>query len=233
MILKKKSFVLGASFMETFRNALAKKHILLSSVQISLRGNFLFLDLIIFFRYKKIRSYKKTKGKKTKNTFLKILSNQIKIFKANQILIKTQNLTKKINVKTSIAFLKQFKRFKIILFSRRFDLFADFINLSALLTKGWLSSAAYLILLKQIFSIILKKKHTQYFLFIHLLLKQLITGSFVLGLKFSIAGRLKGKPRANTLKILAGKISCQTQKNNLQFSKIHAFTRYGVFGLKL
>lgn len=232
MTLQKKSFVLGASFVEAFRNALAKKHILLSNAHLSLRGNFFFLEPVIFFRYKRIKGYQKKRGKKNKNTFLKVFCSQLKFFKANQILVKTHNLTKKVSFNTALAFLKHFKRFKNVLFSRRFDLFSDFINLSSLFIKGLLSCAAYLILLKEIFSIILKKKHTQYFLFIHLLLKKLIKGS-ILGLKFSIAGRLKGKPRANTLKILAGKISCTAQKNHLQYSKIHAFTRYGVFGLKL
>jgi hypothetical protein len=199
MSLKTNSFILGGAFIETLRNALAKKHILLSNAQINLHGSIFLLELSIFFRYKKIKFYLKKRNKRNKNTFLKAFSTPIKIFKTNQILIKTENLTKKINFKISINFLKNFKRFKNILFSRRFDLFADFINLSSLLIKGLLSVAAYLILLKQIFSIILKKKHAQYFLFINILLKKLIKGS-VLGLKFSIAGRLKGKPRANTLK---------------------------------
>ena len=65
-------------------------------------------------------------------------------------------------------------------------------------------------------------------------MKKLIEGQTkILGAKFSISGRLKGKPRTNTLKILSGKIPCQTHSAAINYSKLHAFTRYGVFGLKL
>ena len=144
-----------------------------------------------------------------------------------------QNLNKGIKIRFVALFLKTFKRFKKFIFTRRVDLFADFVNLSSLFAQAVLKVSAYLFLLKQIFSNILKKQHTQFFLFLNLVLKKLIQFKLIKGLKFIIAGKLKGKPRTNTLKILAGKISCQTILNKIDFSKIHAYTRYGVFGLKL
>lgn len=228
-----KNFVLGYTFINVLRNALAKKSILLSNTKMQVSGSVFLLNLTVFFRYKKLKKYEKKTKKLKKNIFLNLLAAQLNQNNTQFILTKIQNLNKQVNLKLAVDFLKLFKRFKNILFSRRFDLFADFINLSALLSKALLSCEAYVFLLKQIFSIILKKKHVQYFLFINLLLKKLTDNTEIQGIKFSIAGRLKGKPRTNVLKILSGKIFCQSVSRNVSFSKIHAYTRYGVFGLKL
>lgn len=48
-----------------------------------------------------------------------------------------------------------------------------------------------------------------------------------------LAGRLKGKPRKSALKILAGNISSKVIQANIVETKLHAYNRYGAFGLKL
>lgn len=110
------------------------------------------------------------------------------------------------------------------------------------------STKLYLQLLGQIFSILLKKKHTKFFLFLKKLFtelrlqtkeqvinnkKKIILFSSILGIKFHLNGKLKGKPRASSLKIITGKIPCQTISSNIKYNKITVYNRYGAFGLKL
>lgn len=52
------------------------------------------------------------------------------------------------------------------------------------------------------------------------------------GLKFSIKGKLKGKPRKKKLQILVGNVPCQQIKHPVDFAKTHVYNRYGAFGLK-
>ena len=48
-----------------------------------------------------------------------------------------------------------------------------------------------------------------------------------------INGKLKGKLRASSLKILVGKIGTQTISSEIDFSKVHVYTIYGCFGIKI
>ena len=53
------------------------------------------------------------------------------------------------------------------------------------------------------------------------------------GVKFLINGKLKGKTRANSILIVKGLVPAQTISANIDFSKTHVFTVYGVFGFKI
>jgi ribosomal protein S3 len=55
----------------------------------------------------------------------------------------------------------------------------------------------------------------------------------ILGLKFVINGKLKGKPRSSVNFIKEGNLPLQTLNKNIDFSRIHSYTLMGVFGLKL
>jgi len=225
--LNRKSFISGQFFILVLKTACAKKNLLVSQIKSHFNRAIFFITISLFFRNRKLKVRIK-KSKKPGNFLAFLRTNSGK----NNLVI-LQNLNKSIKIRFVALFLKTFKRFKKFIFTRRVDLFADFINLSSLFAQAALKVSAYLFLLKQIFSNILKKQHTQFFLFLNLVLKKLIQFKLIKGLKFIIAGKLKGKPRTNTLKMLAGKISCQTILNKIDFSKIHAYTRYGVFGLKL
>ena len=54
----------------------------------------------------------------------------------------------------------------------------------------------------------------------------------IAGLKFLVAGKLKGKLRAKSFKLEIGKIGIQTITSDIDFSKVHINTLYGCFGLK-
>ena len=55
----------------------------------------------------------------------------------------------------------------------------------------------------------------------------------IYGIKFSIAGKFKGKLRKSRVSIQVGKVPVQSISKDVEFSKTNVFTRYGVFGLKL
>ena len=53
------------------------------------------------------------------------------------------------------------------------------------------------------------------------------------GLKLKMAGRLRGKTRADTRIITVGTVPLQSTSKNIEYFKQHIFTIHGVFGLKL
>jgi small subunit ribosomal protein S3 len=55
----------------------------------------------------------------------------------------------------------------------------------------------------------------------------------ILGMKFSINGKLKGKPRSSTNFIKEGNLPLQSFNKEIDFAKIHSYTLMGAFGLKL
>ncbi len=75
------------------------------------------------------------------------------------------NLNKKIKFFIAKEFLKDFKKFKQNLFPRRNDLFSDFLNTSCLLVLKKIKINTYLLILAQIFTLLLKKKHGSFFFF--------------------------------------------------------------------
>ena len=48
-----------------------------------------------------------------------------------------------------------------------------------------------------------------------------------------MAGRLRGKTRADTRIITVGTVPLQSTSKNIEYFKQHIFTIHGVFGLKL
>lgn len=53
------------------------------------------------------------------------------------------------------------------------------------------------------------------------------------GIKFIINGKLKGKTRSKSFNQVFGAVPIQTLKCNIEYAKSHAFTIYGVFGIKI
>jgi ribosomal protein S3 len=59
-----------------------------------------------------------------------------------------------------------------------------------------------------------------------------LKGSNFKGFKLNVAGNLKGKRRSSKKYITYGQFPLQSFNKNIEFAKLHAFTIYGVFGLK-
>ena len=57
--------------------------------------------------------------------------------------------------------------------------------------------------------------------------------SLIGGIKFSLAGKFKGKLRKSKVFIQEGKVPVQSISKDVEFCKTFVFTRYGVFGFKL
>jgi len=150
--LNNKSFISGQFFVLVLKTACAKKNLLVSQIKSHFNRAIFFITISLFFRNRKLKVRVK-KSKKAGNflNFLRTLSG-----KNNLIFL--QNLNKNIKIRYVALFLKTFKRFKKFIFTRRVDLFADFVNLSSLFAQAALKVSAYLFLLKQIFSNILKNR---------------------------------------------------------------------------
>lgn len=48
-----------------------------------------------------------------------------------------------------------------------------------------------------------------------------------------INGKLKGKPRSSTFNKVFGSVPIQSLSLDIEYAQAHAFTLYGVFGIKL
>lgn len=133
------------------------------------------------------------------------------------------------------------KRFVSVIFARRFNLYIDFLKVTALLCQSKLSSTQYVYLLAQIFKSLPKRSHTRFLFFLKLLFKALIIELPMLGfdlkaingIKFAISGKLQGKPRATFSCIQEGSIPVQSFNADIDFAKTHAYTLLGAFGLKI
>lgn len=123
-------------------------------------------------------------------------------------------------------------------FPRRLRFFLEFIQLSILFLENKIEIKFFISILCEIFRILTKKLHSKFFIFINEYFKFLLSNPlnnkhFLLGIKFIINGKLKGKTRSNSYTFKLGTIPIQSLKAAVDFTKAHTFTRFGVFGFKL
>jgi hypothetical protein len=242
------------SLLKLFGFLFLKKKLFLTSSNLFLVENKIFFTLFIFFRVAKL--YKFLKLKKKKINLIKIkkkieknistLFNSFKIFKKNLIIYTIINLNFFLKKKKKKIFLlfKLLKRDGLKLFPRRFKFFLDFIQISVLFLKQKIQATFLIKIFAEIFRILQKKMHSKFFNFISKYFKLLISESgysfnkqkkiFNLkGIKIVINGKLKGKPRSSNYIHTVGSVPVQTLNYNIEYAKTHAFTIYGVFGIKL
>jgi ribosomal protein S3 len=120
-------------------------------------------------------------------------------------------------------------------FNRRHNLFIDFIKISALLIVNDINIKVFSKALEQIFKILQKRSHNRFISFLKKYFLILINskGSKIKGIKMIINGKLGGKPRSSTKKILVGSLPLKTVDTNTVFTKNHVYTPYGAYGFKL
>jgi len=230
-------------FIKTLGRSLFKKQIFLLDFSIFNELNILELNLFVFFRSRKLIYYKKFSLKSAfKRTnihnlhFFNILKNQklTKIKFKFIILNKVASLQYK-NKQLLVVLYKKFRSFKLKLFNKNLNLFFDFIKISLLflIKKG--NSKVILQLLSLIFCHLQKRAHNTflfflktYFIFLLKIKKQIFKG-----FKILIFGKISGKTRATFKRIQVGSVSIQSIKENVDYSKLHVYTRYGAFGFKL
>lgn len=238
-----KKFVYLFNFLKLFQVALKKKGILISNFSLKTEKSICFLYLTIFIDTKlhlklkkkvKVSNFKQIKIYK----LLSIFKKSLKLLFLNKIYININVLNHLLdNTNLNNIYIKT-KKYKELIFVRRFNLYMDFIKLTSLLLNFQVSASAYLEHLSQIFKYLHKKKHNRFIYFLKdifnlIVKKEFSLNSGVNGIKFSISGRILGKPRFSRVILLTGKMPCQTLSNNITKSQMHVHTIYGVFGFKI
>lgn len=218
---------------QNIENALKQKNILISNLTLSQKRQIKNVKLDVFYRTGKLKQYR-IKVQKSKADLTK-KNNVIQILPTNNLNLNVNNLNLQIDRKKLLKSLKSYKFFSTKLFNKRINLFGDFLKVLTLFKDKKASVWLFCYILSTIFKSLQKKKHGLYTSFINQIFKDIIgeTNSNIQGIKFIIAGRLKGKPRASLAKITVGKISLTSNSSNIQATQAHCYTIYGCFGLKL
>lgn len=184
---------------------------------------------------KKIRRIKrklliknKQKSNAVKTIFKHLIKNEL-------IILKLKLLNRKLDRRITSRIHEHLMPFKKKLFSRRFNLYFDFIKLSALFMNRRINLNAYATVLGTIFKFLPKYSHSKFFIFTQKVLHKLLSmpTSKLKGIKVKINGKLKGKLRASSITMSVGKIEAQTIAAKVEFSTVHIHTLYGCFGLKM
>jgi len=156
----------------------------------------------------------------------------LKTFVINKELKQERNKLKQLYLK--------FREYKNKLFSRRFNLYVDFIKLTCLIQQKKITASTLLSTLGTIFKILPKRLHNSYFRFLKSLIqevlleqKEQIKTTKIIGVRLLINGKLRGKLRASSLTINQGRIGAQNLSNSMEFAKVHVNTMYGCFGFQL
>ena len=238
-----KTCVHNLHFIKTISRLLFKKQVFLLDFSVFNGLNTLELNIFIFFRSRKLIYYKKFSLRsnfKKINTHNLQLFNVLKIQKVTQIKFKlvVLNKLKSLQYKNKqllVTLYKKFRSFKLKLFNKNFNLFFDFIKISLLFLVKSANLRVILQLLSLIFCYLQKRAHSAFLFF----LKTYFT--FILktkkhifkGFKFIVSGKISGKTRATFKRIQVGSVSIQSIKENVDYAKVHVYTRYGTFGFKL
>lgn len=232
-----KEFLNVYTFSKYLKKSLEKKGILLTKIRIKKTKPLCFIKMNLFFNTQKLMKYKnffnnKGKKKSNKQNFNNII---IKKLKCQGINIQIINLNKFLNLNEIKFYFNSFKKFRSILFTRQFGLFIDFLKLTVLFINKKISNDVYITILAKIFKTLTKSKHARYIFFINQLFDVIIESSTnkICGLKLEIYGKLKGKLRSSSEKIIKGNISAQTIDKNVEYTQNTVYTIYGTFGIKL
>lgn len=250
--IEKNVFIFFYSFLQQLKELFFKKNIWIAYEHLNMYKNSLFFNGSLFFgsqslkilkRKQKIRHFANNKFIfLRKESFIKKIFNKIiKKFNLNYVFCDFLILNKYIK-KNILSFL--YNKLKIYLksiFSRRTNLFIDFIKLTCLFIVSKINLEIYGNILMQIFSLIQKTHHNKYIFFIKTIfnilvfeLKQQKYLFTIRGIKAVLKGRLRGKAMASSIIVQAGVVPIQSIDKKIDYCKANAFTsNLGVFGLKL
>ncbi len=240
-------FLYSFYFLKTLNFLFLKKKLFLTNSFCFVFENKIFLTCFLFFRVAKLTRFKKLKKKslflKLTNNFNKIkaIFNTLRFFKNNLIIFTFINLNMYLKKQKNkiITCFKFLKKLGLIIFPRRFNFFLDFIQLSVLFLENKIDIKFFISIISEIFRILQKKMHSKFLIFMNNYFQFLVSNPFknkifnLLGVKFCINGKLKGKPRSSSQTFTSGTVPVQSLKAHIDYAKAHAFTIYGVFGIKL
>ena len=238
-----KLFLHGLKFLNIFERSLNKKGFVTLTKHLSFETNIIYLQFNVFYKTKKLADYKYNKikflpkkvGFKNTLNLQKLLIKNFSLFKNSVFVLKIYNMNKELKIKNLKSLYFNFKRFINVLFLRRFNLFIDFLKITSLFINSKVDVKIYLHFLGQIFRLLQKKSHTRFIFFLKFLFSKFLNNKIncLKGVKFIINGKIQGKLRANSTRVLVGSVPIQTITANIEFNKIHVYTRYGAFGFKM
>jgi hypothetical protein len=237
-------------FIEKFERLLNIKGLIVISKTLNNNGSICLFNLVLFYKSHKISFYKRKKLKvkslvcvfsKKLKKFSALLSNYFSFFKNTLFNFSIKNINKQINKKLLVYVYIKLNKYLKVFFSRRFNLFVDFLKLTTLLIQNLIDSKTFLLLLSSIFKNISKRSHKKFLSFlkdyfkliIQVNIKKFKLKSKVEGIKFTVGGRLVGKTRSSYVYIQEGNVPNQTFSKNIEFSKVHVYTLLGAFGLRI
>ena len=212
-------------YYQTFKLALFKKKILRSNKK--------------RVQNKKVYSKIFLKNKSLSNLF----THYINSFGYNFFAFNIFSLNKLVNKKNLFSLYKDLKIFSFNIFSRRYNLFIDFLKISILFYHNHINLSSYIKIWVRIFKNLHKRLHGKFFLFVKACINSLfkledseknnkIKKSFS-GIKFLLSGRIRGKSRSSSTLIRLGCVPTQTIKKQVDFASSHVYTLYGVYGIKI
>lgn len=141
-------------------------------------------------------------------------------------------------LKSKVVFfnlMKSLSKYRFSLFQRGNTLMNDFFAVSSLLNRKKLSVDVFTTILSSVFKNLHKRKHFIFFGFVRRLAKIFVKvpTSFVRGMKVEISGRLGGRNKAKTQRVIAGRLSTTTVSVDTKFCKQDIHTIYGTYGIKV
>lgn len=195
---------------------------------------------IIKRRLPKISSFINQNPAKFK--LIHLFNSYKRITRTNLLYLNLKIVNKFINKKFVIRLVRILKPYLKNIFNRRINFFLDVVKMTSLYLTSHIDLKTYCKIFISVFVLLHKKLHQQFFkmlklLFSFLILKKTLKKRYNLknfrGLKLVISGRLKGKTRAKSHKILVGNVPTQTFSNSVDYVMLHGFTyRMGTFGFK-
>ena len=241
----KQEFLIGFNFLEHFNRFCNLNNSIIVNPNLNFIGSQMYLTFSLFVRsaqIKKIKKRLKIKRNKLKfntrflDVFFDSILKHLKLLRINLLNVKITLLNNYlISEKFFLRFLYlRIQFFRDSLFPRRYNLFFDFLKISSLFISRKIPAQTFLFFLGQIFKFVPKKKHNRYFSFIKKTFNLMLDyDKSILGLKLLIGGRLKGKLRKKKIFIQTGKIPVQSIAQDIEFTRLHVFSKHGVFGFKL
>ena len=242
-------FIYGYIFLKLIEKMFNSHKIFLIKFILNFVENKIFINFVLFFtairtlRIKRAGIYSINNNASSrlifflKNKFCSLILRQLQILNKNLIVFCFTSINFFFKKKKSLL-IKIFKNFKYYvnsLFPRRFRFFLDFVKLSFFFSINKINITFYMKILTEIFRILQKQRHVRFFQFIKdffIFLMQ-FQESNLKGFKLTISGNLKGKRRGSKKHIAYGQFPLQSFNKKIEFAKSHAFTVYGIFGLKL
>jgi hypothetical protein len=249
-----KKYLYGLKFMTLLQQFLNRKNILLTDRTLNFINNQCFLNLTLFFRSARLTIYKKKLKKKKKvsskgkhlicsNTVTESFVSELSLIRSNFVSLNLNIINQKIDKRLLKYFYLKTKRFSGVLFPRRRNLFIDFVKMTSLFYEKKISTQAYLTVFGQIFKFLPKRTHGRFLLFFKILLvlltteinltKKKVKSPCIMGIKFIVNGKLKGKPRSTSYNTQHGVVPTQSIDKSIDFAKLHVYTLYGVFGFRI